>query len=46
VDRLRHEHYAIVAAIDEQRVADARTAVHDHITGYYASANPVRPDAT
>jgi DNA-binding FadR family transcriptional regulator len=45
VDRLREEHNAIVAAIDEQRVADARTAVRDHITGYYASANPVRPES-
>lgn len=43
VDRLRAEHRDIVAAIDENRVDDARIAVHDHITGYYASANPVRP---
>ncbi|RKE60327.1 FadR/GntR family transcriptional regulator [Microbacterium sp. AG238] len=45
VDRLRDEHNAIVVAIDERRVADARTAVRDHITGYYASANPVRPES-
>lgn len=44
VDRLRGEHSAIVAAIEEGRADDARTAVHDHITGYYASANPVRPE--
>lgn len=43
VDRLRAEHRDIMAAIDENRIEDARTAVHDHITGYYASANPVRP---
>ncbi|MEH3088688.1 MAG: FCD domain-containing protein [Microbacterium arborescens] len=44
-ERLRTEHKAIVQAIDENRVADARAAVHDHITGYYASANPVRPES-
>lgn len=43
IERLRREHHELVAAIDEGRVDDARTTVHDHITGYYASANPVRP---
>ncbi|QLD11033.1 FadR/GntR family transcriptional regulator [Microbacterium oleivorans] len=46
VERLRAEHRAIVSAIDDDRVDDARTAIHDHITGYYASANPVRPAST
>lgn len=42
-DRLRGEHRRIVEAIEAGRADDARTLVHDHITGYYASANPVRP---
>ncbi len=46
VERLRVEHRSIVSAIDDDRVEDARTAIHDHITGYYASANPVRPEST
>jgi len=46
VERLRAEHRSIVSAIDDDRVDDARTAIHDHITGYYASANPVRPAST
>lgn len=45
VERLRVEHRSIVSAIDDDRVEDARTAIHDHITGYYASANPVRPES-
>jgi len=43
IDRLRAEHHRIVDAIEGGRVDDARVLVHDHITGYYASANPVRP---
>lgn len=40
--RLRAEHRAIVAAIEQGRADTARTLVHDHITGYYAAAGPVR----
>ncbi len=43
VDRLRAEHHRIVEAVEEGRPDDARSLVRDHITGYYASANPVRP---
>ncbi|MCX7522555.1 GntR family transcriptional regulator [Microbacterium sp. STN6] len=45
--RLRAEHHAILAAIDEGDPAAASTRVHEHITGYYAeSALTDRPDPT
>lgn len=37
-DRLRHEHTAILDAVDAGRPVIARTLIHDHITGYYAEA--------
>jgi len=36
--RLRHEHRALIAAIDGGDAESARTLVHDHITGYYTAA--------
>ncbi|WP_137843253.1 FCD domain-containing protein [Microbacterium sp. 2FI] len=40
--RLRHEHRAILAAVDAGDAARARTLIHDHITGYYAEAGLAR----
>ncbi|MEV4689194.1 FadR/GntR family transcriptional regulator [Microbacterium sp. LWH3-1.2] len=37
-DRLRHEHHAILDAVDAGDPTLARTLVHDHIVGYYAAA--------
>jgi GntR family transcriptional repressor for pyruvate dehydrogenase complex len=37
-ERLRHEHRAILGAVDAGDAERARTLVHDHITGYYAEA--------
>ena len=37
-DRLRREHREIVAAVEAGDVETARTRVHAHITGYYATA--------
>ena len=42
VQRLRAEHRSIVDAIEENRAEDARVAVHDHITSYYAAATTAR----
>ncbi|WP_426181212.1 FadR/GntR family transcriptional regulator [Microbacterium sp. TWP3-1-2b2] len=36
--RLRSEHRALIAAIDEGAADAARDLVHDHITGYYTAA--------
>jgi DNA-binding FadR family transcriptional regulator len=41
-ERLRAEHRALVAAIDEGDGDAARTLVHSHITGYYTSAGLTR----
>jgi GntR family transcriptional regulator, transcriptional repressor for pyruvate dehydrogenase complex len=40
--RLRHEHHAILDAVDSGDSAAARTLIHDHITGYYADAGLAR----
>jgi GntR family transcriptional repressor for pyruvate dehydrogenase complex len=40
--RLRHEHRAILAAVDAGDANRARTLIHDHITGYYAEAGLAR----
>jgi GntR family transcriptional repressor for pyruvate dehydrogenase complex len=40
--RLRAEHRAILDAIDSGDAIDARTRIHDHITGYYAEAGLAR----
>lgn len=40
--RLRAEHRALVAAIDDADVPAARRLVHTHITGYYTSAGLTR----
>ena len=40
--RLRHEHHAILDAVDAGDAPLARTLVHDHITGYYAHAGLAR----
>lgn len=40
--RLRHEHRAILEAVDSGDAERARTLVHDHITGYYAEAGLAR----
>jgi GntR family transcriptional repressor for pyruvate dehydrogenase complex len=40
--RLRAEHRAILDAIDSGDATDARTRIHDHITGYYAEAGLAR----
>ena len=40
--RLRREHHDILDAIDGGDPSAARTLIHDHITGYYAPAGPVR----
>ena len=37
VAQLRREHRGIIAAIDSHNDEAARTAVHDHIAGYYAA---------
>lgn len=42
-DRLRAEHRALVAAVEQGRPDLARRLVHDHITGYYAEAGLARP---
>ncbi|MFF2488780.1 FadR/GntR family transcriptional regulator [Microbacterium sp. NPDC058062] len=44
-DRLRHEHHAILDAVDAGDAALARTRVHDHIVGYYAAAGLARSTA-
>lgn len=36
--RLRHEHRAVLDAVDAGNAETARTLIHDHITGYYAEA--------
>ncbi len=41
-ERLRREHHAILDAVDAGDAARARTLVHDHIVGYYASAGLAR----
>ena len=41
--RLRHEHHAILDAVDAGDADLARRLVHDHITGYYARAGLARP---
>ncbi|HKP08685.1 MAG TPA: FCD domain-containing protein [Microbacterium sp.] len=43
--RLRHEHHAILDAVDGGDPALARTLVHDHIIGYYAAAGLARSTA-
>ncbi len=40
--RLRHEHRAILDAVDAGEPARARALLHDHITGYYADADLAR----
>jgi len=40
--RLRREHHAILDAIDSGNAPDARSLIHDHITGYYAEAGLAR----
>ncbi len=40
--RLRHEHHIIIDAIDAGDPVVAASSVREHITTYYASANPVR----
>lgn len=40
--RLRHEHHAILDAIDSGDPLAAKTLVQDHITGYYADAGLAR----
>lgn len=37
VEKLRREHHAIIGAIASGDAARASTAVHDHISGYYAA---------
>ncbi|MDT0141809.1 FCD domain-containing protein [Microbacterium sp. PRC9] len=44
-ERLRHEHHAILDAVDVGDPALARTLVHDHIVGYYAAAGLARSTA-
>ena len=41
-ERLRREHHAILDAVDAGDAGRARTLVHDHIVGYYASAGLAR----
>lgn len=41
-ERLRAEHRALVAAVEQGRPELARRLVHDHITGYYAEAGLAR----
>lgn len=43
--RLRHEHRAILDAVDAGDAARARTLVGDHIAGYYAEAGLSRTEA-
>lgn len=43
--RLRSEHRGIVAAIHNSDVTDAQSAVHRHITDYYAETTLGTPDA-
>ena len=40
--RLRHEHRAILEAVDGGEIERARTLVRNHITGYYAQAGLAR----
>ena len=40
--RLRHEHRAILEAVDAGDAAGARMLVHEHIAGYYAQAGLAR----
>jgi GntR family transcriptional repressor for pyruvate dehydrogenase complex len=44
-DRLRHEHHAIIDAVDAGDAAGARALVHDHIVGYYSAAGLAPPAA-
>ena len=46
VFRLRHEHRALIAAIDAGEADAARALVHDHITGYYTAAGLTPTDPT
>ncbi len=40
--RLRHEHRAVLDAVDAGDAEAARTLIHEHITGYYAEAGLAR----
>jgi len=40
--RLRGEHYDLIRAIDADDPVQARTVVHDHISGFYATAGLTR----
>lgn len=40
--RLRHEHRAILAAVEDGDAALAGALIHDHISGYYAEAGLAR----
>lgn len=40
--RLRHEHRAIIAAVEEGDAARAGALIHEHISGYYAEAGLAR----
>ena len=40
--RLRHEHHAIIDAIDARDADTARDLIHHHISGYYAEAGLAR----
>ena len=40
--RLRHEHRAIIAAVEEGDADRAGALIHDHISGYYAEAGLAR----
>jgi DNA-binding FadR family transcriptional regulator len=44
--RLRHEHAAILAAIDAGEATEARGLVHDHISRYYAESHLTRSAAS
>ena len=45
-ERLRHEHRAILGAIDSHDQALARALIHHHISGYYAEAGLARDAST
>ena len=40
--RLRSEHHDLIRAIDAGDAAEARTLIHDHISGFYAAAGLTR----
>jgi len=40
--RLRSEHHDLIRAIDASDAAEARTLIHDHISGFYAAAGLTR----